>query len=528
MKNDVANNIISSKYNKNNPNACSICKSEKMPIDFSRKNLYEINILKNKFKLKESDCSLFIKKCNCTKSSPKAHKICILLNVLYNFSFKCPECNSEYNIVIKQHKSTAKKCSKICSLINFLFLNIILYGASAFLIIYPIFIRKNENNDPEKNKFEHFFYFFGGLIFIINTFFMYLIISNVFCKDTTDINDYTIDIKDISESNKNKNNDKYYDLLYKFYRYFYQTQIRFLICKKHKLVYLSKGYGYFNKDLKELINKNHIECEKENTLNNGGDDILKINKKDKKNGIIDLPMNNIKDNEPSNGNIENMKRSSTLKEEGNKNKENENKENKNNTDYLPQSKNNNILINEEKKKKFKEDSDKKSIELISEKNNSLIRENENPKNKKIIIEVINTDIKDNENEKLTQKEEIKNKENNDILNMSKNSEKSKKSAKFSKNSKNKKNSKNSNPIKLDKKYQEESKNNNSFNKNVKNEDQKYIESTDLFKNEGLVEKIKMDEEDKMSKKELIAGEQAPAFDDNFNCFISSPFHNNGK
>ena len=529
MKNDIVNNIISSNYNKNNPNACSICKSEKIPFDFSKKNLCEIKILKTKFNIKESDCSNFIKKCNCSKSNPKAHKLCALLNVIYNFNLKCPECNSDYNIVVKSHKNTTKKIFKICSLIYFLFLNIIIYGASAFLIIYPIFINKNENNDPEKNKFEHFYYFFGGLIFILNTFFIYALIANALCKNSKDINDYTIDIQDISEPNKNKNNDKYYNLLYKFYRYFYHTQIRFLICKRHKLAYISKGYGYFNKELKDLIIKNHIECEKEKLLNNGGDNILKINKKDNKNGLNDLH-NSLKDNEQSNGNIENVKRSSTLKEEGKKNKDNENKEIKNNTDYLPQLKNNNIFMNKEKEKekKIKEEIDKKSNDLISNKNNSESEKSEKPKNKKLIIEIINTDKKVNENEKMTQKEEIKSKENNENLNISKISEKSKKSGKISNSSKNKKIPNSIIPRnKLDNKNQEESKNNNSFYLKLKNEDKKYIESTDLFKNEDVIEKLKIEEEEKISKKELLKGEQ-PSFEENLNFVISSPFHNNGK
>ena len=67
MKKDIVNNIISSNCNKNNPNGCSICKSEKIPFDFSKKNLYQIKKLKTKFNIKESDCCLLIKKCNCTK-----------------------------------------------------------------------------------------------------------------------------------------------------------------------------------------------------------------------------------------------------------------------------------------------------------------------------------------------------------------------------------------------------------------------------------------------------------------------------
>ena len=116
--------------------------------------------------------------------------MCIILDIIYNFNLKCKECNTDYNIVINQQKNTPKTVLNICSLICFLFLNLIIYGACAFLIIYPLILNKNDNNDPEKNKFEHVFYFFGGLIFIINTFFIFVVISSILYNNPQDINDY--------------------------------------------------------------------------------------------------------------------------------------------------------------------------------------------------------------------------------------------------------------------------------------------------------------------------------------------------
>ena len=115
--------------------------------------------------------------------------------------------------------------------------------------------------------------------------------------------------------------------------------------------------------------------------------------------------------------------------------------------------------------------------------------------------------------------------------MSKNSENSIKFTKISKNSKNSKisisNNANIPRNRLEKNIQEESKNNSSPKLNEKNKDKKYIESTELFKNDGEGgEKLKI-EEDKISKKEVIDEEQG-VFEDNFNIFISSPFHNNAK
>ena len=522
MKNDLINSIISSNKLNNNENIkfCSICKCDNISISLSNKNQNELKILKTKLKLEESEYSKIIKKCNCTKKSPKAHKLCILLNILYNFNLKCIECNADYNIVITYHINTSKKALNIFSLIYFLFINLIIYGASVFLILNPLIIDKNKDKNPEKNKFEHVFYFFGGLIFILNTFFIYVTISCILFNNQGNINDYSIDIKDINETNKSKNTDKYYNMLYNFFRYFYKTQIRFLIDKKHKSIYIERGYGYFNKELKDIIIKNNIECEKEYKLNNGREDILNINKNNNKND------KNYKENEISNGNIENndignVKRSSTLKEEGNKNKENKSKENKNNTAYLPQVKNENFFSNNQNNNNNIRKESKKYNNLISnEMNGSEIIQKE--KEKKVIIEVINTDKqltkRNNENKKLSQNEE---KEGKDIY--------GKISSKISNISKtNKKNYNSKKDINRINKNTKEEVNNNevkSQNLNIRNNDKKYIESTDLFKSD--YEEVKINAaQNKTSKNEMLA--EPNIFEDNFIFPITSPFHNNGK
>jgi hypothetical protein len=127
-------------------------------------------------------------------------------------------------------------------------------------------------------------------------------------KNPNDSNDYIMEVKDINDQNKNKNSDKHYKLLYKFFRGFYGTQIRYLVSKKHRIIFISKGYGQFNKELQEIIIKNNIECEKEmEENNNGGEEILglknnRINSKSNK----EKEKNNINNNvEKSNGNIDN-------------------------------------------------------------------------------------------------------------------------------------------------------------------------------------------------------------------------------
>ena len=521
MKNDLINSIISSNKLNNNENIkfCSICKCDNISIRLSNENQNELKILKTKLKLEESEYSKIIKKCNCTKKSPKAHKLCVLLNILYNFNLKCSECNADYNIVVTNHINTSKKILNICSLIIYLFINLIIYGASVFLILNPLIIDKNKDNNPEKNKFEHVFYFFGGLIFLLNTFFIYVTISCILFNNHEDINDYSIDIKDINETNKSKNTDKYYNMLYKFFRYFYKAQIRYLIEKKHKSIYIARGYGYFNKGLKDLIIKNNVECEKEYKLYNGGEDILNINKNNNKND------KNCKENEISNGNIEkndigNVKRSSTLKEEGNKNKENKSKENENNTDYLPQVKNENIFSSKQNNNNIRKESEKYNNLISNEMNGSEIIQKE--KEKKVIIEVINTDKqttkRNYENKKLSQKEE---KEEKNIYEKS--------SSKISNISKiNKKNYNSKKDInRINKNTKEEVSNNEAKSQNLKigNNDKKYIESTELFKSDYEEAKINA-ADNKTSKNEMLA--EPNIFEDNFIFPITSPFHNNGK
>ena len=157
MRKDLIDSLISENNftRKNKPNTCSICNCDKLPIDVSKKSKYEIKILLSRFKLKETKLSNLIKKCNCTKTSPKVHKLYILLNVLYNFELKCNECNTNYNIVVNHKINNAKNICKFCSFILYLLINIILYGASAFLICYPLII----NKDCEKKIIAYIFFF---------------------------------------------------------------------------------------------------------------------------------------------------------------------------------------------------------------------------------------------------------------------------------------------------------------------------------------------------------------------------------
>ena len=260
-------------------NICSICKSDKIPINII--NIKENNLKKVISNIKKSEMNILIQKCNCRNNKQYTHKLCLLLNIIFNFELKCNECKANYNIHISISNNNYKKCLKICSFIFLTLFHIILYGASVFLFLYISVLNKGLENNFEDNKLYHIYYFFGSTIFLINTFLIFITYSTFIDKNSKDIYNYKIDIKDINENNKkNQNTDKYYNLLYKYYRFFYNTQIRYLICKKQETMYISKGYGYFNKDLQEFIFKSNKELNEEiNAYNKKSKDILNINKK---------------------------------------------------------------------------------------------------------------------------------------------------------------------------------------------------------------------------------------------------------
>ena len=508
MKSNFISDVVTGNevYHRKMEYTCSICKDDKLPESIFQKK--EIKSLLSKFKMKDNDVLTLITKCNCSKKTPKAHKLCVLLNIIYNFELKCPECHSDYNISVKSYNIPSQKIMNLISLILVLLINIIIYGACVFLILYPLVINKEYHKGEEKKMFFISFCFFGALLFCINTYLTYITFMMFLVKNPNDINSYAIEVKDINDQIKNKKGDRHYVLLYKFFRYFYNTQIRYLVSKKHKNIFISKGYGNFNKELQELIIKNNIECEKElEEYNNGGDEILglKINKISKKNFNENNQMNNIA--EKSNGNIENSSNS----EEENKNKNekeiiynnNINSSKKiNSNNNLPLNNNNDILKgirNETSEQVVKE---KKSIDIISKGSNSKKSEqsSQSPKqkNKKMIIEIINTDKPKNEIKKLSLKEEKKNQDYESNNTKKSESIKSKKN----RNKKNEKDSISSKDIKINNKIFEESKE----TLNNKNE-----------------EKNKRDGESSIKIK-LI--EEPNLFNDDL--FVSAPIHNNGK
>ena len=482
----IIHNISDNLYKKKtNTNSCTICNCEKIPLNIFTTNRNEIKNLMRRFNLTETDFSSLIKICNCKNINPKTHKLCALLNILYNMNIACPSCKANYNISINIHINGYKKFCNLLTLAIFLLINLVIYGASALLVLYPRVINKDKLEDSENKKMEKAYYFFGCLIFLINTFFIYITINTILCANPEDVNDYSIDIKDINEAKKNKNNNKYYNLLYRFFRYFYKTQVRYLIERKNKYTFLAKGYGSYNKKFQNYLIKNNLSIEKEkekekdSSKNNGGKDVLTLNKN----------RNNIENSEDEYKNL----RFHPIVEKSNGNVKDSNEENENSNES-----NNQIH--------------KKDKDYIS---SSEIQTNRgNKEGKKKIIDYINRKEKANNENKIK----------NGSIDLGKNITISK----ISNSSKLKiyHNSRNDIPrINIEKYIKQKNIKSNQNNNNNKTNDLKFSDSTDFFKKNDKEEKNNNNQQTTNNKLK----EETFGFNDDMNqIFISSPFHNNGK
>ena len=246
-------NGIESLYSYNHKNRCSICNSENIS-----KNITKIKNNKLKKIISKIEQEELINKCKCSNEEKNVHKICLIFNIIFNFETKCRQCKSNYNINIDK---TINNSKKLCKLFSYLFLtlfHIILFAASVILILYILVIKKDNGDDFEKKKYDHIYIFFGIILFIINIILIPITYAHFIDKNAIDIYDYTINVYDEKEPIKIKNDsDTFYSLLYEFYRYFYDTRIRYLISKKHSSLFFSSGYGNFNKEIKKMMKENN-------------------------------------------------------------------------------------------------------------------------------------------------------------------------------------------------------------------------------------------------------------------------------
>ena len=236
-----------------------------------------------------------MKICNCNKY---VHKICILLNILFNFEIKCSECNQFYNIKISKVSDNKEKCNVIFLIVYLSFIHLILYGVSVLLIIFNI--NKYERNDFKNTRNDKYIitqYFFAIIIFIINSYLIYRSIKSIHDKFKYCYKCF-ININEKDSSNK-IDDSKYFEPLYEFYRYFYNDRLSYLICKRNEIFFANRIC--YNKDFQNLIKNNNLEFQH---LSNGykeysnynkineDEQLLKINKnKNEKNNINHNKMN---------------------------------------------------------------------------------------------------------------------------------------------------------------------------------------------------------------------------------------------
>ena len=258
MKNGNENLFL---YN-NNFNICSICNSPKILIN--KALIRNIKLKKILSKIGEDE---LISKCKCLDGENNVHKICLLLNIIYNFEVKCRQCKYFYNISVDKSLNNSKKLYKIFSYLCMTFLHIILFVISVILILYEFVIKKESKDYSESKKYEHLSIFFGIIIFIINLLLISLTYANFNDKNENDIYEYIIKVDDEKEENKmNKNFEKSFSLLINFYRYFHNTNIRYLINKCHKSIFFDSGYGNFSKEIKRVIKENNKDCDNDNEV----------------------------------------------------------------------------------------------------------------------------------------------------------------------------------------------------------------------------------------------------------------------
>ena len=285
---------------------CSICNKNL----FETKNINSkmMKIFKDIFKGVELD--EIIKKCNCDNNKYNietegnennifAHKYCILLKIIFNFEIKCQNCNSIYNIKIDKK---IDKNKKICIFITFL----IIYILHLFIYLFCMFLLFI--NDIIKDLimlYMHIFTFFGVILFLINSLFLYFSIRNNITKCKISIYKYSINICDVDIIN---NENELFKLISEFYQWFYDRSILNLLINKSRIFIINNIKNSNFKEIQKYIKKNNIINEialenttnkklsiepQDNKINDSKDKILFDNNNDNENNNSDIKINNI-------------------------------------------------------------------------------------------------------------------------------------------------------------------------------------------------------------------------------------------
>lgn len=267
---------------------CSICNQSILDMNLNCiQNIAQKQKLKRIFKYIQP--SELIKKCNCknikkgidNEDDAYVHKYCILLNVIYQFEIKCQKCNTAYNLKINKRVNLKKKFYLYMIFLLIYIIHLSIYILSILLLFFDMFFKKN----AIYKKYNHLPYFLIIILLLINSFFLYFsIINNInFYKY---IYDYTINIFRITNFKITK---KYYELLYDYYRWFYNESIKTLLIEKYDNYIINKEINISNKELKIYIKNNNKEYKIKKTKQNSiiekknTDNISKNNKTENNN-----------------------------------------------------------------------------------------------------------------------------------------------------------------------------------------------------------------------------------------------------
>ena len=240
---------------------CSICHKntfDTIAINNSKRN----KILKEL--LQSIDFSELIKKCNCKNNSNYlyVHKFCILLKILYKYETKCEKCKADYNINIVK-KFDKKRFIKLFLFFLFIYIiHLFVFLFCMFLLFINVILKEYMKKNSNKFiQYKHIFIFFGIVIFIINSFFLfYTIIINIkFFK--INIYKYIIDILDFEEKKeKNEKKEKALNiLLEEFLEWGHFQPMKYLISDISKKYFFNRIYSSYLNEVNNFIDKNNSE-----------------------------------------------------------------------------------------------------------------------------------------------------------------------------------------------------------------------------------------------------------------------------
>ena len=240
---------------------CSIC--HKSVFDIIAINNSKRNKILQEL-MQSIDFSELIKKCNCKNNSEflYAHKFCILLNILYKYETKCEKCKEDYNIKIVK-KFDKKRFINLFLIFVFIYIiHLFIFLFCMFLLFINVILKEYVKKNNKLIQYKHIFIFFGIIIFIINSFFLYFTIIINIKKFKVNIYKYIIDILDYEDTKEKKEKNKITSdilLLKEFFEWGHFQPVKYLINDMGKKYFFNSIYSSYLKKVNNIIDKNNRE-----------------------------------------------------------------------------------------------------------------------------------------------------------------------------------------------------------------------------------------------------------------------------